>query len=50
MISFSMSDDQKMLHDLAHEFAENEIFPVSAEYDQRNEFAWPPHVRAVPRV
>lgn len=36
-----MSDDQKMLHDLAHEFAENEIFPVSAEYDQRNEFAWP---------
>ena len=41
MISFELSEDQKMLRDLAHDFALNEIVPVAAHYDQANTFAWP---------
>lgn len=41
MISFQLSEDQKMLREVAHEFAENEIYPVAAQYDRENTFAWP---------
>jgi acyl-CoA dehydrogenase len=36
-ISFALSDEQKALRDLAHEFAEKEIRPVAAEYDERSQ-------------
>jgi acyl-CoA dehydrogenase len=41
MLSFQLTEDQKMLRDVAHEFAENEIVPVAAHYDRENAFAWP---------
>ncbi len=33
-VSFALTDEQKALRDLAHEFAENEIRPKAAEYDE----------------
>jgi acyl-CoA dehydrogenase len=36
-ISFRLSDEQKALRDLAREFAEREIRPVAADYDERSQ-------------
>jgi acyl-CoA dehydrogenase len=36
-ISFALSDEQRALRDLAHEFAEKEIRPVAADYDERSQ-------------
>jgi acyl-CoA dehydrogenase len=36
-ISFSLSDEQRALRDLAREFAEKEIRPVAADYDERSQ-------------
>src|SRR5690348_697986 len=33
-ISFALTDEQKALRDLVHEFAEREIRPRAAEYDE----------------
>ncbi len=33
-VSFALTDEQKALRELAHEFAENEIRPKAAEYDE----------------
>src|SRR5215831_6417776 len=33
-VSFGLTDEQKALRDLAHEFAEKEIRPKAAEYDE----------------
>ena len=33
-LSFALTDEQKALRDLAHEFAEKEIRPKAAEYDE----------------
>src|SRR5919199_706321 len=33
-VSFALADEQKALRDLAHEFAEKEIRPRAAEYDE----------------
>src|SRR2546428_10081130 len=33
-ISFGLTDEQKALRDLAHEFAEKEIRPRAADYDE----------------
>jgi acyl-CoA dehydrogenase len=41
MISFQLSDEQRMIRDMARDFAENEILPVAEEYDQSHEFPWP---------
>lgn len=41
MIDFSLSEEQQMLRDWAHEFAEKEIRPVAAEYDEAEEMPWP---------
>src|SRR3954464_15016979 len=35
-ISFELSDEQKALRELAHEFAEKEIRPKAAEYDEHS--------------
>jgi acyl-CoA dehydrogenase len=36
-ISFALGDEQRALRELAHEFAEREIRPVAAEYDERSQ-------------
>ncbi len=41
MVDFRLTDEQKALQKLAHEFAEQEIRPVAAEYDRSAEFPWP---------
>ena len=38
---FQLSNEQKMIQDLARDFAKNEIVPVAAHYDETHEFAWP---------
>src|SRR5215208_6686575 len=37
-ISFTLSDEQRELQALAHEFAERELRPISQEWDARNDF------------
>jgi acyl-CoA dehydrogenase len=41
MIDFSLTEDQKALQKLARDFAQNEMAPVAAEYDESGEFPWP---------
>ncbi len=38
MIDFSLSDEQRQLRELAHDFAAHEIYPKSAEHDRTGEF------------
>ncbi len=38
MISFRLSEEQEAVRRVAHEFAEREIRPVAAEYDEREEY------------
>ncbi len=40
MIAFDLTDEQREIQELAHRFAEQEIRPVAAEYDEREEVAW----------
>ncbi len=42
MVDFTLTDEQKNLRDLAHDFAEKEIRPVAWEYDK--EGTWPQDV------
>ena len=37
-VSFELTDDQRELRDLAHDFAERELRPIAAECDARSEF------------
>ena len=37
-MDFKLSEDQLELKELTHQFAANEIRPVAAEYDEKNEF------------
>ncbi len=39
MVDFTLTDEQKNLRDMAHDFAENEIRPVAWEYDKDG--TWP---------
>lgn len=41
MIDFSLSDEQLAIQDLARRFAREEIRPVAAQYDEREEMPWP---------
>ncbi len=41
MIGFDLSEEQKRFQELAHEFAEKEMRPVAAQYDETEEFPWP---------
>ncbi|NOZ73096.1 MAG: acyl-CoA dehydrogenase [Chloroflexi bacterium] len=47
MLDFSLSPEQKMLQDLAHDFAEKEIKPKAEYYDESHEFPWPIVEKAV---
>ncbi len=38
MINFKLSEEQQQFRDLAREFAKNEIVPLSAELDEKEEF------------
>jgi len=38
MLDFGLSEEQKQLRDLAHEFAANEIMPQAAQLDETGEF------------
>ncbi len=40
-ISFKLSEEQKMIQNLARDFARNEIAPVAEHYDRTHEFPWP---------
>ncbi len=40
MIDFSLTEEQKALQNMAHEFAEKEMRPHAAKYDKGEEFAW----------
>jgi acyl-CoA dehydrogenase len=40
-MDFALSEEQRELQKWAHDFAENEIRPVAAEYDETEEFPWP---------
>ena len=37
-LMFSLSDEHKMIRDAAHDFAQNEIVPIAAEFDESGEF------------
>jgi alkylation response protein AidB-like acyl-CoA dehydrogenase len=38
MLDFSLSDEQRMIRDMAHDFAEKAILPVAEHYDQADVF------------
>lgn len=40
-MDFSLTEEQQELKKWAHEFAEKEIRPVAAEYDETEDFPWP---------
>src|SRR5256885_3000532 len=40
-LDFTLTPDQEDIKGLAHEFAEKEIRPVAAQYDETEEFPWP---------
>ena len=40
-INFTLTEDQRMLQDLARDFARNEIAPQAEHYDHASEFPWP---------
>jgi acyl-CoA dehydrogenase len=40
-VDFALTEEQVELKKWAHEFAEKEIRPVAAEYDESEEFPWP---------
>ena len=42
MVDFTLTDEQQMLRDMAHDFAENTMRPVAHEYDKDG--AWPEEV------
>ncbi len=39
--SFALTEEQKMIQNLAREFARNEIAPVAEHYDRSHEYPWP---------
>ena len=40
MVDFTLSDEQKFFRDTVHRFAEQEMRPVAAQYDETGEFPW----------
>jgi len=40
-VGFELTETQKMMQQMAHDFAANEILPVAAQYDRSHEFPWP---------
>jgi len=39
--NFTLTEEQKLLQQMAREFARNEIIPVAKEYDKSHQFPWP---------
>ena len=39
-MDYLLTDEQKMVKDLAHKIAEEKIRPVAAKYDQSEEYPW----------
>ncbi|HXA55760.1 MAG TPA: acyl-CoA dehydrogenase family protein, partial [Solirubrobacteraceae bacterium] len=42
MVDFTLTDEQKNLREMAHDFAEKEIRPVAWEYDRDG--TWPAEI------
>ncbi len=40
-IGFALTEEQTMIQQMVHEFANNEMVPVAAEYDKSHQFPWP---------
>lgn len=40
-LSFELTEEQRMLQEMARDFAVNEIAPVAEHYDRTSEFPWP---------
>jgi acyl-CoA dehydrogenase len=40
MVDFELSEEQQAFRDLARDFAQREMVPVAAKYDQSGEFPW----------
>ena len=40
-IGFELTEEQKMMQHMAHEFAANEMAPVAQKYDKSHEYPWP---------
>lgn len=40
-VHFALNDEQKMIQQLARDFARNEMAPVAEHYDQSHEYPWP---------
>lgn len=40
-MDYLLTEEQKMIQDLARKIAEEKIRPVAAEYDEKEEFPWP---------
>jgi acyl-CoA dehydrogenase len=41
MLSFTLTEEQDMIRQMARNFAKKEILPVAEHYDQSDEFPWP---------
>jgi len=41
MLNFDLSEEQKMIRDLARDFARKEILPKAEHYDRSGEYPWP---------
>ena len=40
-VGFGLTEEQKMIEQLARDFARNEMAPVAEEYDRSHEYPWP---------
>ena len=40
-VGFAINEEQKMMQQMAHDFAVKEIVPVAEHYDRTHEFPWP---------
>lgn len=40
-VNFALTEEQKMIRQLAREFAQKEIAPVAEQYDRSHEYPWP---------
>ena len=41
MLDYLLTEEQEAIRELAKTIADEEIRPVAAEYDEKNEFPWP---------
>ena len=40
-MDYFLTEEQKMIRDLARQIADEKVRPVAAEYDEKEEFPWP---------